>query len=51
MWERTLKLDRNRDLVPELIRRGTLGYDSKNRIIAPPPGTAIGVPGAANEAA
>jgi cellulose synthase/poly-beta-1,6-N-acetylglucosamine synthase-like glycosyltransferase len=51
VWERTLKLDRNRELVPELIRRGTLGYDSKNRIIAPPPGTAIGVPGAANEAA
>lgn len=51
VWERTLKLDRNRELVPELIRLGTLGYDSKNRIISPPPGAGIGVPDAANEAA
>lgn len=51
VWERTLKLDRNRELVPDLIRRGTLGYDSKHRISSPPPGAAIGVPAAANEAA
>jgi cellulose synthase/poly-beta-1,6-N-acetylglucosamine synthase-like glycosyltransferase len=50
-WERTEKLDRNGELVPELIRRGTLGYDSKNRIVSPPAGANIDLPPAANEAA